>query len=167
MAHASPRKHPLAARKWARPLLIHAVCSDRIPFVRTRGCRLREARFCPRWPWPLTLILKLRRSCCAIHLTAKFHHPTFNLRKLACWQRTWQTNYTSCADFPTSVTVWRHACCEVIMPTISFVAAWCVGPTVHALQCIVNGDDSTFLIPGDLDLWPWHSNSGDIFVQST
>jgi len=40
--------------------------------------------------------------------------------------------------------------------------------TAHALLCIVNGDDSAvfrFFVPGDLDLWPWPSNSGEIFVQ--
>ena len=34
-------KAPPAATKWARPLLLHVVCSDRIPFIHTRGCRQR------------------------------------------------------------------------------------------------------------------------------
>ena len=40
---------------------------------------------------------------------------------------------------------------------VSFVAAYCVRPTAHALLCIVNGDDSAvfrFFVPGDLDLLP-------------
>jgi len=34
--------------------------------------------FCPRWPWPLTLTFKFRQNFCTMHLTAKFHHSTFN-----------------------------------------------------------------------------------------
>jgi len=30
------------------------------------------------WPWPLTLTFELGRDFCTVHLTAKFHHPTFN-----------------------------------------------------------------------------------------
>jgi len=38
---------------------------------------------------------------------------------------------------------------------VSSVAACCIWPMVHALLCIVNGDDSAvfrFFVPGDLDL---------------
>jgi len=35
-------KHPLATTKWARPLLLHAVCIERVPFVRTRGVSDRQ-----------------------------------------------------------------------------------------------------------------------------
>jgi len=31
------RKHPPAATKWAHPLLLYAVCRERIPFVHTQG----------------------------------------------------------------------------------------------------------------------------------
>ena len=31
--------------------------------------------------------------------------------------------------------MWRHACCDVIMPTVSSVAACCVRPTAHAAHC--------------------------------
>jgi len=34
--------------------------------------------FCPRWPWPLTLTFELWRDFCTVHLTIKFHRPTFN-----------------------------------------------------------------------------------------
>ena len=36
--------------------------------------------------------------------------------------------------FPASVAVLRHACCDVIKPTVSSVAACCVRPTAHALK---------------------------------
>ena len=53
---------------------------------------------------------------------------------------------------------------------VSSVAACCIRPTAHALLCTINGDDSAvfrFFCPRWPDLWPWHSNSGDIFVQCT
>jgi len=34
--------------------------------------------FLSRWHWPLTLIFELGRDFCTMHLTAKFHHPTFS-----------------------------------------------------------------------------------------
>jgi len=34
--------------------------------------------FCHWWPWPLTLTFELGRDFCTLHLTAKFHHPTFS-----------------------------------------------------------------------------------------
>jgi len=34
--------------------------------------------FYPRWPWLLTLTFELGWDFCTMHLTAKFHHPTFN-----------------------------------------------------------------------------------------
>ena len=36
--------------------------------------------FCPRWPLPVTfdLDIRTRASFCTMHVTAKFHHPTFN-----------------------------------------------------------------------------------------
>ena len=37
LADDTTAQHPLAATKWAHPLLLHAVCSDCIPFIRTRG----------------------------------------------------------------------------------------------------------------------------------
>jgi len=72
-------KHPLAAAEWARPLLLHAVYSKRIPFICTWGVSaVLSTFFCPRWPWPLTSIFKLGRDFCTMYLTTKFHHPTFN-----------------------------------------------------------------------------------------
>ena len=54
-------------------------------------------RFCPRWPWPLTFDfdIRTRRDFCTMHLTAKFHHPTFNRSEVIVrtnWQTKWQTN---------------------------------------------------------------------------
>jgi len=41
-------QHPPVATKWARPLLLHAACSERIPFVRTRvGVGSAKRVFCP------------------------------------------------------------------------------------------------------------------------
>jgi len=34
--------------------------------------------FWPRWPWPLTLTFEPERDFCTMHLTAKYHHHTFN-----------------------------------------------------------------------------------------
>jgi len=34
--------------------------------------------FCSWWPWPLTPKFELGRHFCTVHLTAKFHRPTFN-----------------------------------------------------------------------------------------
>jgi len=69
-----PPKTPLTATKWARPLLLHAVCSERIPFVRTRGVSSALSSFLSL----VTLTFELWRDCCTVHLTAMFHHPTFN-----------------------------------------------------------------------------------------
>ena len=49
--------------------------------------------------------------------------------------------------------------CDAMVPS---PAACGLQRTAHTLQCIVNGNDSAVFpsfIPGDLDLWPWHSNS--------
>jgi len=53
---------------------------------------------------------------------------------------------------------------------VSSVATCCVRPTAHALLCIVNVDDSAAfhclsLVTLTIDLWPWQSNSGEIFVH--
>jgi len=72
------RKHPLAATKWARPVLLHAVCSERMPFVRTGGVGSAKRVLLFLVTLTLTLTSKLWRDFCTMHLTAKFHHPTFN-----------------------------------------------------------------------------------------
>jgi len=41
---------------------------------------------------PMTPKFELERDFCTLHLTAKFHHPKFIIRKLSCWQTNWQTN---------------------------------------------------------------------------
>ena len=69
-----PPKTPLAATKWARPLLLHAVCCKRIPFVRKQGVSAALSAFLS----PATLTFELWRDFCTMQLTAKFHHPTFN-----------------------------------------------------------------------------------------
>jgi len=43
-----------------------------------RGVDSTKRVFCPWWPWPLTLTFKFGRYFCTMHLTAKFHRPTFN-----------------------------------------------------------------------------------------
>jgi len=51
--------------------------------------------FCPWWPLPLTLTFELGRDFCTMHLTAKFHHPTFNHSEVILQKNTltnWQTN---------------------------------------------------------------------------
>jgi len=57
--------------------------------------------------------------------------------------------------------VWRRACCDVIMPTVLSIAAWCVQRTPHAWLCIVNGVGMTqhffrfflSLVTLTFDLW--------------
>jgi len=36
-ARKLPGNHPLAGMEWCRPLLLHAACSQCIPFVRCQG----------------------------------------------------------------------------------------------------------------------------------
>jgi len=51
--HASPRNHPPGiGTEWCRPLLMHAVCSERIPFVPCLGVMGVLSAFCPWWLWP-------------------------------------------------------------------------------------------------------------------
>jgi len=42
------------------------------------GVSSTKCPFWPWWRWPLTLTFKFGRDFCTLHLTAKFHHPTFN-----------------------------------------------------------------------------------------
>jgi len=37
----------------------------------------------------------------------------------------------------------------------------------HALSMGMTQQFFVFFVPGDLDLWPWHSNSGEIFAHCT
>jgi len=49
-----------ANTQWCHPLLLHAVCSERIPFVCCRGGDGRaKCSFCTWWHWRLTLTFKL------------------------------------------------------------------------------------------------------------
>jgi len=48
------------------------------------------------------LDIRTRRDFCRMHLTAKFHHPTFNSCNLSCWQTNKQT------DKMTNRCRWKH-----------------------------------------------------------
>jgi len=66
--------------------------------------------FCPRWPWPLTLTFELGRDFCTVHLTAKFHHPTFNRSEIIVLTNkltNWQTNRLRLKHPPRSAVLWR------------------------------------------------------------
>jgi len=99
-------------------------------------------------------------------------------------------NQSACADFPTGVAAlprtapdktarkppWRCTAVTPLTPggqTMDSSAAACsVRPTAqaspyHALSVGVTQQFFVFFVPGDLDVWPWHSNSGNIFVQYT
>ena len=78
--------------------------------------------FSPWWHWPLTLTceLELRRDFCTMHVTAKFHHPMLNTRKLSCWQTNWQTNKCH----------WRHP------PRSTMLCRWANIPNVT--KCIMD-----------------------------
>jgi len=83
-------QHPLAATKWARPRLLHAVCRERIPFVRTQGVLAVLSAFLSLLTLtfdllPLTLTFELGRDFCTVHLTAKFHHPMLNRLEVILW----------------------------------------------------------------------------------
>jgi len=50
--------------------------------------------FLSLWPWPITPKFELGWDFCTVHLTAKFHHLTFNHSEVIAWsnKRTdWQT----------------------------------------------------------------------------
>jgi len=47
----------------------------------------------PWWPWPLTPKFEFERNFCTMHLTAKFHHPTFNRSESEVILRTKLTNF--------------------------------------------------------------------------
>jgi len=44
-----------------------------------------------RWTWPLALTFKLGREFCRTHVTAKFHHATFNRSEVIVLTN-WQTD---------------------------------------------------------------------------
>jgi len=62
------------------PSAAAARCLQRAHTIRTHpgGVGSTERVFCPWWLWPLTLIFEFGRDFCTMHLTAKFHGPTFN-----------------------------------------------------------------------------------------
>ena len=61
--------------------MLHAVCSERIPFVRILGVSAALSAFFVPGDLdlaPLTLTFEFWQDFCTLHLTAKFHHPTLN-----------------------------------------------------------------------------------------
>ena len=115
------------------------------------------------------------------------NHPYYaNISRLICYflqissyapsdSTNKDTNQTACANFHTGVDAVSVHCRHPVTPgcdaIVSSAAACSVRRTAHALLCIDNGDDSavffSFFVPGDLDFWSWHLNSGEIFVQRT
>ena len=98
--YQSPTRHALlgSGRCWKTNLYCHFATSNRtclrfrplcsatdhvkdvsLNTNRTQAAeRAEKFRFCPWWPWPLTLTFKLGRDFCIMHLTDKFYHPTFS-----------------------------------------------------------------------------------------
>jgi len=62
------------------PSTAAACCLQWLHTIHTHPGGVSSAKcfFCPWWPWPLTLTFELGRGFCTVHLTAKFHHSTFN-----------------------------------------------------------------------------------------
>jgi len=63
--------------------------------------------FLPRWPWLLTLTFERWRDFCRMHVTAMFHHPTFNCSEVTVLtnkQTNWQTNRRRWKHPPRSAT---------------------------------------------------------------
>jgi len=58
---------------------LHARPPERTAAARTAPEKMPHfVVFSPWSPWPLTPKFELGRDFCTMHLTAKFHHPTFN-----------------------------------------------------------------------------------------
>jgi len=129
--------------------------------------------FCSWWPWPLTLTFKLGRDFCTVHapIKAKFHDPMFNRSEVIV-----QTNRQTHKQIDTVRSMrWFSNRRSPSPPSghamVSSVAACCIRPSYGArptIHCQWGWLSSfSFFLPVDLDLWPWLSNSGEIFVQRT